>query len=111
MTFTHRAILEFYIIYEINLRLLSLDSKYILLNSSFDADKLTKNADSDKYSYSGYGIRFGTCGSFSLLDGNRFGKNVIKFGVDKSSSEHADNTKKNILILGKGPTDGLHDTT
>ena len=33
------------------------------------------------------------------------------FGVDNSSSEHADNINKDILILGKNPIDGLDDTT
>ena len=32
----------------------------------------------------------------------RVGKNVIIFGVDKSSSVHIDNKEKDILILGKG---------
>ena len=39
------------------------------------------------------------------------GKNLIIFGVDMSSSVHTDNKKKNILILGFGPTQGLDDTT
>ena len=39
------------------------------------------------------------------------GKNVIVFGVDMSSSVHIDNKKKDNLILGKGPTKGLDDTT
>ena len=38
------------------------------------------------------------------------GKNII-FGVDKSSSAHTDNNKKDILVLGEGPTQGLDDTT
>ena len=38
------------------------------------------------------------------------GKNVIVFGVDMSSSVHTDNGKKDFLILGKGPTQGLDDT-
>ena len=40
-----------------------------------------------------------------------FGCNVIIFGVDMSSSVHADSKKKDILILGKVPTQGLDDTT
>ena len=36
--------------------------------------------------------------------GNGFGENVIIFGVDMSSSVHVDNKKKDILILGEGPT-------
>ena len=37
------------------------------------------------------------------------GKNVIIFGADMSSSVHTDNKKKDILILGKVPTQGLDD--
>ena len=33
------------------------------------------------------------------------------FGVETSSSVHVDNKNKDILILGEGPTQGLHDTT
>ena len=39
-----------------------------------------------------------------FLIGDEVGRNVIIFGVDMSSSSHIDNKKKNILILGKGPT-------
>ena len=44
--------------------------------------------------------------SFSFPGGG-FGQNVIIFGVDMSSSAHIDNKKKDILVLGKGPTQGL----
>ena len=40
-----------------------------------------------------------------------YGRNVIIFGVNLSSSAHVDNKKKNIVILDKGPTQGLDDTT
>ena len=39
--------------------------------------------------------------------GDGFCKNV--FWVHNSSSAHADNRKKDILILGKGPVDGVDD--
>ena len=39
--------------------------------------------------------------------GNEVGRNVIIFGVDMISSSHTDNKLKDILILGKGPTQGL----
>ena len=67
---------------------------------------MTKNADVDKYVYSGYAIGFDTKSSF-LFQSGRFGQNVMIFGVDMSSSAHVDNKKKDILILGKGPTQGL----
>ena len=47
--------------------------------------------------------------SFSFTGGG-FGQNVITFGVDMSFSPHIDNKKKDILILGKGPTQGLEHT-
>ena len=75
----------------------------------FGAVKLTKNADPDKYKYSGYSVGLNLRLKFSLPDGS-MGKNVIIFGVNMSSSVHVDNKKKDILILGKGPTQGLDDT-
>ena len=39
--------------------------------------------------------------------GGGFGRNVLIFGVDMSSSAHIENKKKDILVLGKGPTEGL----
>ena len=48
--------------------------------------------------------------TFSLPDGS-VGKTVIIFGVDMSSFVHIDIKGKDILILGKGPTQGLDDTT
>ena len=76
----------------------------------FGALKLTRNADPDKYKYSGYGIEFDSRSEFSLPNGS-MGKKVIIFGVDMSSSVHIDNKKKDILILDKGATQGLDDTT
>ena len=48
---------------------------------------MTKNADFDKYGYSGYGIGFDRKGSFSFPGGG-FGQNVLIFGVDMSFSAH-----------------------
>ena len=36
--------------------------------------------------------------------GGEFGQNISIFGVDMCSSAHTDNKKKNILVLGTGPT-------
>ena len=47
----------------------------------------------------------------SRSGGRGFGKNAILFGADMSSLMHIDSKKKDILILGKGSTDGLDDTT
>ena len=37
-------------------------------------------------------------------------QNILIFGVDMSFSAHIDNKKNNILVLGKGPTQGLEHT-
>ena len=70
---------------------------------------MTKNADIDKYKYSGYGIRFNRHGEFSF--GNGLDKNFIIFGADLSSSSHANNQKNNILVLGKDFVQGINGTT
>ena len=49
-------------------------------------------------------------GTFSFPTGG-FGKNVIIFGVDLSSSVHVGNMRKDVLILVEGLTQGLDDTT
>ena len=102
-TILHGNIVNIYIVYEI-----TSDYKDInyptLENCLFGSVKLTKNADIDKYGYFGYGTGFDKQSSFSI------GKNVIIFGVDVSSSTKIDNRKKDILILGKGPTQGLEST-
>ena len=72
---------------------------------------MAKNAGFDKYKYARYGIGFDSCGSFSLPDGSGFGKNLIIFGADMSSSAHVNNRKKDILILGKDSTPGLDNIT
>ena len=71
---------------------------------------LTKNFDPDKYKYSGYGIGLELRSEFSLPDSS-MGKNAIIFRVNLSSSVHIVNKNKDILILGKGPTHRLDNTT
>lgn len=73
------------------------------------AVKLTKEADPDKYWYSGYSIRFGTRSNFSI--NGEWGKNIIIFGVDNSSSMHTDNREKDILVLGKNSASRLDNAT
>ena len=80
-----------------------------LKNCLFSAVTLTKNADIDKYGYFGYGLGFDRRGSFSF-PGSGFGQNVIIFAVDMSSSAHINNKKKDMLILGVGPTQVLEHT-
>ena len=63
----------------------------------------------DNYGYSGYEIGFDRRSRFSL-PGVGYGQNLLIFGVDMSSSAHIDNKKEEILVLGKGLTQGLEHT-
>ena len=102
--FTHKNIVNIQIAYE----LAASSSNYsdpTLKNCLFGAVTLTKNADIKKQKYSGYGIEFDRRSSFSFPSGG-FGQNVLIFGADMSSSIHIDNKKKDILVLGREPTQG-----
>ena len=98
VTYTHGTRVNIYIVYDPTLE-----------NYLFGAVTLTKHVNIDRYGYSGYGIGFDRKGSFSFPSGG-YVQNVIIFGVDMSSSIHIDNKKKDILILVRGPTQGLEST-
>ena len=68
---------------------------------------MNKNTNVDKHS--GYGIGFDRRSSFSFPS-SRCGQNVLIFGLDMSLSAHIDDDKKDILVFGKGPTQGLEHT-
>ena len=103
--FTHKKVVNIYIVYE-SAASSSHDSDPTIKNCLFGAVTLTKNADIKKYKYSGYGIGFDGKSSFSVTGGG-FGQNVLIIGADMSTSIHIDNKKKDILVLGRGPTQGL----
>ena len=75
--FTYKQVVNIYIVYEIYFWPFTVGNDITLRKFLFGAVKLTKNADFDKYKYSGYGIGFDARGSFSLSDGSGFAKNVI----------------------------------
>ena len=108
VTFNHGKIVNIYIVYEIS-KSINISDYLTLENCLFGAVSLTKNAEIDRCGYSGYGIGFDRHGSFSF-PGTGLGRNVIIFGVDMSSSTKIYNKKIDILILGKGPQQGLKHT-
>ena len=80
VTFNHGKIVNIYIVYKI-IRIAHInnrDDNLTVQNALFGAVSLTKNADVNKYKYSGYGIVFDRTSSFSFPGG----QNVIIFGVD-----------------------------
>ena len=87
--YTHKKVVNIYIVYELAASS-SHDSDPTIKNCLFDAVTLTKNADIEKYKYSGYGIGFDRRPSFSFTGGG-FGQNVLIFGADMSTSIHIDN--------------------
>ena len=108
-TYSHRTIVNIYIAYEIsknyNISSNPKPEKYL-----FGADSLTKHVDIDQYKYSGYGIGFERKEEFSF-GSNKFSGNVIIFGADMSSSVHANNRTKIILVLAKDFIQRLDNTT
>ena len=92
LQYTHGTTVNIYIVYELGASG-SNDNDPTLKNCLFGAVTLTKNADIDKYGYSGYGIGFDRRSSFSFPGGG-FGQNVLIFGAGMSSSAHIDNKKK-----------------
>ena len=72
----------------------------------FSGVKLAKNLDPDKHVYSDCGIGFDSR-SKSSLPGYNVGKKSIFSEFDMSSSVDIDSKKKDMLILGIGPTQGF----
>ena len=101
--FYHTKIVNIYIVHQLILH--NSNSNYPTLeNCLFGAVKLKRGTDIDNYKYFGYGIGFDRKVFFPV--GDNVSRNVIIFGVDMSLSPHIDNKGKDILILGKGPTQG-----
>ena len=76
----------------------------------FGALKITKNVNTSRYKYEGYGICFDGESSFSF--GNRIdAKNVIIFGVNTSNSSHSTNKTQDIYVLRKDFVQGINNTT
>ena len=68
------------ICYELDRPSWDLDTNFSLGNCLFGSEKLTKNADPDKYKYSSYSIGFDSCSEFLFTD-RSYGRNVIIFGM------------------------------
>ena len=65
ISYTHEKVVNIYIVYELGAST-SHDNDSTLKQCLFGAVTLTKNADVDKYKYSGYGIGFDRRSSFFI---------------------------------------------
>ena len=91
VTYGHKKVVNLCVVYEIT-NIHEIDSYPGLKKTLFGAVKLTKNAEIDKYRYSGYGIGFDK--GFYWHPSGGTGRNVIIFGVYMNSSTKIGNKKK-----------------
>ena len=109
--------INIYIVYKLSPISSTRNTDYTIQNALFGAMKITKNTDSSKNNYKGYGLCFDEGGEFdhTVKQGNfnrtTNAKNVIIFGVDMISSVHATNRASNIYVMGKDFIQGINDTT
>ena len=99
-----------YCIYKLDPISSSRDNTFTVQNALFGAMQITKNTDTSKYKYEGYGICFDEGGSFSKGNISN-GKNVLIFGVDESSLVHANNKANNIYAMGDLFVQRINGTT
>ena len=103
-------VINIYCVYQIEPISSSRDNTFTVKNALFVAMQITKNSDTDKYKYKGYGICFDEGGLFSIGNINN-GRNVINFGVNENSVIHANNKANNIFVMGDAFVQGINDTT
>ena len=110
-------VINIYCVYELDPIDFSRNNEFTIQNALFGAIEITKNANTSKYKYKGYGICFDKSESFSHVrkEGNfnhtALARNVIIFGADMSFSKHANNKANNIYVMGKDYIQKINDTT
>ena len=110
-------VINIYIVYKLDPIASSRDTTFTIQNTLFGAIQITKNTDTSKYDYKGYGIGFEERSEFghTITEGGfthtTDASNVLTFGADMSFSVHATNRANNIYVMGTGLTQGIHDTT
>ena len=110
-------VINIYCVYKLDPIASNRDAIFTIQNALFGAIQITKNTDTSKYNYKGYGIcfdegcQFGhtiTEGGFSHTTNAR---NVLLFGADMSFSVHATNRANHIYVMGKELIQGINGTT
>ena len=102
-------VINIYLVYKLDPIASTRDDTFTVQNALFGAMEITKNTDTSKYNYKGYGICFDEGGMFSEGSINN-GRKAIIFGVHENSVIHSNN-KTNIYIMGKDYVQGINDTT
>ena len=102
----NKNVINIYIVYKLYPIASIRDTTFTIQNALFGAMQITKNADTSKYHYKGYGICFDESEQFShtIATGGRahtaLARNVIIVGADMNFSKHANNEANNIYVMG-----------
>ena len=110
-------VINIYYVYELDPIDFSRNNEFTIQNALFGAVEITKNANTSKYKYKGYGICFDESEEFTHVrkEGNfnhtALARNIIIFGADMSFSKHANNKANNIYVMGKDYIQKINDTT
>ena len=107
---TNNVSINIYCVYKLDPISTSRDNTFTVQNALFGSMQITKNADTSKYKYKGYGTCFDEGGMISIVNINN-GRNVLIFGVHESSLVHTNNKTNNIFIMGDGFVQGINDMT
>ena len=116
LTPNNNNVINIYIVYKLDPIASSRDATFTIQNALFGAMQITKNADTSKYDYKGYGICFDERSEFGhTITEAGFAhttdaRNVLIFGADMSFSVHKTNRANHIYVMGTGLTQGIHDT-
>ena len=62
----NKNVINIYVVYKLDPISSTRDTTFTIQNALFGAMEITKNADTSKYNYKGYGICFHEGGSFSI---------------------------------------------
>ena len=103
---SNNNVINIYCVYKLDPISTSRDDTFSLQNALFGATQITKNADTSRYKYKGYGICFDGDALFRVGNINN-GRNVVIFGVHEDSVIHSNN----IFLMGDGFMQGINDTT
>ena len=110
-------VINIYCVYKLDPIDFSRNNKFTIQNALFGAIEISKNANTSKYKYKGYGICFDESEEFTHVrkEGNfnhtTPARNVIIFGSDMSFSKHANNKANSIYVMGKDYIQKINDTT
>ena len=110
-------IINIYCVYELKDIANSRNNEFTIQNGLFGVIKITKNTDTSKNKYEGYGICFDGSKTFahtqkeSNSSYSTLARIVIIFGADMSFNKHANNKANNIYVMSKEHIQKINDTT